>query len=158
MSEISVDIGEQINNEMKEAMKAKDRQRLNVVRMIKAAMQEKLNLPDMPQQADNKLWQQVMASYQKKMQKALVEYEKLGDAGAEKAEGIRYEINYIEPFLPAKLGDAELALLVDEAISSSGASAAKDLGRVMGAIMKTHKDSVDSQKLRTLIAQKLGAS
>ena len=132
MSEISVDIGEQINNEMKEAMKAKDRQRLNVVRMIKAAMQEKLNLPDMPQQADNKLWQQVMASYQKKMQKALVEYEKLGDAGAEKAEGIRYEINYIEPFLPAKLGDAELALLVDEAISSSGASAAKDLGRVMG--------------------------
>jgi len=155
MSETSVDIGQQINNEMKEAMKAKDKPRLNVVRMVKAAMQEKLNLPDTPQEADNKLWQEVMAAYQKKMQKALVEYEKLGAAGQEKADGIRYEINYIDPYLPAKMNDADLATLVADTIATTGASEPKDLGRVMGAIMKEHKGNVDSQKVRELITVKL---
>jgi len=150
-----MDIGEQINSEMKTAMKSKDTQKLNVVRMLKAAMQEKLNQPDTPQEADNKLWQEVMASYQKKMQKALVEYEKLGADGEAKAAGIRFEIDYVEPYLPAKMGDAELAALVDETISATGASEPKDLGRVMGSIMKSHKDNVDSQKVRELIAAKL---
>ncbi len=150
-----MDIGEQINNEMKAAMKSKDTQKLNVVRMLKAAMQEKLNLPDTPQEADNKLWQEVMASYQKKMQKALVEYEKLGAVGQEKADGIRYEINYIEPYLPAKMSDADLVTLVADTISATGASEPKDLGRVMGSIMKEHKGNVDSQKVRELITAKL---
>ena len=77
-------ITDQLNQAMKNAMREKDKNTLRTVRMVKAAMQEKLNQPDGPSEASDELWQQIIAAYLKKMGKAAQEYRNIGERGAEK--------------------------------------------------------------------------
>ena len=79
------------------------------------------------------------------------------DAGrAERAEQEAYERSVLERFLPAGLDAAELARLVDEAVTASGASGPKELGKVMGRLMPQVKGRADGNEVRRLVLERLG--
>ena len=148
--ESSIEI--KLNEVMKTAMKAKDKPTLQTVRMVKAAMQEHLNQPGAPTAADDNLWQTIIASYCKRMGKAAEEFRKAGEQGAAKLAELEFEIGFLKPYLPAMLEGDKLTQIVQAAVNSTGAQTAKDIGRVMGTIMKDYKGKVDSKKVKDMIS------
>ena len=153
---MSQSIDEQMLQEMKTAMKAKDKQALGVVRMVRAAMQERMNKPDGPAAPTDEVWQEVIAAYIKRMGKAAEEYEKAGEQGAEKLAELQFEITYLKPFLPAQIEGAQLEEIVKNAIEKTQAASLKDLGKAMGFVMKDHKGRVDSKAVKNALQSLLG--
>ena len=156
MSDLQTNIEVNLNEAMKTAMKAKDKPTLQAIRMAKAAMQERVNGANPPKEVNDGVWQEVIASYCKKLGKSADEYRKLGEAGAGKLADIEYEISVLKPYLPALIEGAELETIVKEAISTAGATEPKDTGKVMGLIMKNHKGKVDSGVVKKLVQTQLG--
>lgn len=72
------------------------------------------------------------------------------------AEHESYQAEVIGRFLPAQLGPEELSRIVDEAISSSGASSPKELGKVMGRVMPEVRGRADGNQVRQLVLERLG--
>ena len=79
------------------------------------------------------------------------------DAGrAAQADQEAYERSVLERFLPAALGPDELARLVDQAVTASGASGPKELGKVMGRLMAQVKGRADGNEVRRMVLERLG--
>ena len=79
------------------------------------------------------------------------------DAGrTDRADQEAYERSVLERFLPATLDPAELARMVDEAVTASGASGPKELGKVMGRLMPQVKGRADGNQVRRLVLERLG--
>ena len=79
------------------------------------------------------------------------------DAGrVDRADQEAYERAVLERYLPAALDPDELARLVDEAVTSSGASGPKELGKVMGRLMPQVKGRADGNEVRRLVLERLG--
>jgi uncharacterized protein YqeY len=74
----------------------------------------------------------------------------------ERADQEAYERSVLERFLPAGLGRAELARLVDQAVAASGASGPRELGKVMGRLMPQVKGRADGNEVRRLVLERLG--
>ena len=148
-------IENRLNAAMKTAMKSKDKPTLTTVRMVKAAMQEFMNQPNAPAEATDALWQDIIGSYVKKLDKSVVEFEKVGERGQEKLSEIEDEKTFLKPYLPTQIEGDALKSIVQSAIESLGAAAPKDTGRVMGVIMKDYKGQVDSKQVKDLVAQQL---
>jgi uncharacterized protein YqeY len=81
-----------------------------------------------------------------------------GVGRADRAEAERAEKAVIESFLPRLADEATTRVWVQAAIAETGAASARDLGRVMGALMKAHRDDVDGQLARKLAGELLGAA
>ena len=119
-----------INDDVKATMKAKDKARLGVLRLITAAIKqrevdERITLND----------EQVLAVLEKMIKQrkdSIAQYEKAGRD--ELAQQEAFEIGIIQEYLPEQLSDAEIDALISEAISSSGAASMKDMGKVMGLL------------------------
>lgn len=122
-----------INNDLKEAMKAKAEARLRTIRSIKAAI-----LTFKTSGANMELTEEVGIALLQKMVKqrkdSLSVFEQQGRA--ELAQVEREEIDIIESYLPKKLSEAEIEAIVREAIATTGASSVKDMGKVMGVAAK----------------------
>ena len=148
-------IENRLNAAMKSAMKSKDKGSLTTVRMVKAAMQDFMNQPNAPAQATDALWQGVIGGYVKKLDKAAVEFQKVGERGAEKLVEIEAEKTFLKPYLPTQIEGDALKDIVRQAVQSSGAQSQKDTGRVMGSIMKDYKGLVDSKQVKDLVGELL---
>jgi len=119
-----------INDDVKVAMKAKDKARLGVLRLITAAIKqrevdERITLND----------EQVLAVLEKMVKQrkdSIDQYEKAGRD--ELAQQEAFEIGIIQEYMPEQLSDAEIDALISEAIRSSGAESMKDMGKVMGLL------------------------
>ena len=119
-----------INDDVKAAMKAKDKARLGVLRLITAAIKqrevdERITLND----------EQVLAVLEKMIKQrkdSIIQYEKAGRD--ELAQQEAFEIGIIQDYMPEQLSDDEIDALIAEAISSSGAESMKDMGKVMGLL------------------------
>jgi len=119
-----------INDDVKAAMKAKDKARLGVLRLITAAIKqrevdERITLND----------EQVLAVLEKMIKQrkdSITQYEKAGRD--ELAQQEAFEIGIIQDYMPEQLSDDEIDALIAEAISSSGAESMKDMGKVMGLL------------------------
>jgi uncharacterized protein len=74
----------------------------------------------------------------------------------ERADQEAYERSVLDRFLPAALQPAELARLVDEAVTASGATGPKELGKVMGRLMPQVKGRADGNEVRRLVLERLG--
>ncbi|MFI5321195.1 MAG: GatB/YqeY domain-containing protein, partial [Myxococcota bacterium] len=74
----------------------------------------------------------------------------------EMAAAERAELAVLQAFLPSLADEATTARWVDEAIAASGAASAKEIGKVMGALMKAHKGEMDGNLARAIAAKKLG--
>ena len=147
-------IEERLGEELKQAMRGKDQRTLDVVRMIKSKIAERRTAKGAGP-VDEAAVQEVVAAYRKQMQKALEEYAKLGDKGAAQVEQLRFEIDFCGRFLPAQMDEASLRTLVADRIASLGVTDPKQVGRLVGDVMKTHKGQVEAGDVKRIAEELL---
>ena len=146
---------EQIGEDIKTAMKAKDKVRLQTVRSIKKAILEK-EVELRPQGKDSLTPEQEIELLSQQAKQRRDSIEQFTNAGRDDlANKESQELEVIESYLPAQASDEEVEALVDELIASSGASTMKDLGKVMGPAMKQLKGKADGKKIQALVKSKL---
>ncbi len=146
---------ETFNTRLKEAMKKKDAQQLAVLRMVKSRFQLKLSEKGVAGPLTDEMAQEVIGTYVKQQQKALPQFEQAGERGKEKLDQIRFEIEYLEQFLPKMLGEAQTEKLVADLIEKQGIAGANQIGRLMGAVMKEYKGQVDAALVKEIATRLL---
>ncbi|MES9823708.1 MAG: GatB/YqeY domain-containing protein [Candidatus Thiodiazotropha endolucinida] len=142
---------EQILDDVKAAMKAKQKSRLGTLRLITAAIKqrevdERTELDDI----------QVLAILEKMIKQrrdSIKQYESAGRQ--ELAEQEKSEITIIETYMPAGLSDDEISAMVDSAIAETNASGMQDMGKVMGLLKPRMQGRADMGKVSGLVKQKL---
>src|SRR5215475_11034401 len=135
---------QQLNDTLTKAIKEKDAPTADVVRMIKSKIGERRTAKGFGGTVDDALVLDVIGAYRKQLQKALVEFDKLGDRGAAQAAQLRFEIALCEEYLPRGLDDQALRALVSERLTALGISDVKQVGRLVGDVMKSHKGQVEA--------------
>jgi uncharacterized protein YqeY len=146
---------DRIAQDIKTAMKAKDKLRLETVRSIKKLLLEK-EVSLRPSGQENLTEAQeieLLAQLAKQRRDSIEQYEKAGRTDL--AEQEAQELSIIEEYLPRQLSDAEIEGIIDEIIARVGASSPKDMGKVMGAAMKDLKGKADGKKVQELVKAKL---
>jgi len=141
---------EQLNDKLKQAIKEKDQRTADVVRMLKTRLAERRTAKGFSGQVDDALVQDVIGAYRKQLQKALAEYEKVGERGAAQVAQLRFEVEFCERYLPKGLDEAALRTLVKERLGALGITDPKQVGRLVGDIMKTHKGQVEAADVKRL--------
>ncbi len=143
-------IEQDLDARLKQALRDKDQPTLDVVRMIKSKVQERRTAKGFSGEVDDALLREVIGAYKKQLQKAAEEYEKLGERGADQLGKLRFEIDYTSQFLPATMGDAELRTLVEGRIAALGVSDPKQVGKLVGDVMKTHRGQVEAGDVKRI--------
>jgi uncharacterized protein YqeY len=141
---------------LRAAIRARDARTADVVRMLKTRLMERRTAKGFTGAVDDALVQDVIATYRKQLQKALTEFEKAGERGASHAAQLRFEMEFCERFLPRGLDEASLRSLIRERATALGLSDAKQTGRLIGDIMKTHKGQVEAADVKRLAEEILG--
>jgi uncharacterized protein YqeY len=144
---------DRISQDIANAMRAKDTIRLGALRMAKAAlMNQEVQKGRALDEAES---QQVMTSLIKQRRDSIEQFRKGGrDDLADKEAA---EITMLESYLPPPIDAVGLERLVDETVTELGAASAKDLGRVMKAVMpKLAGQAVDGKLVTELVRRKLG--
>jgi uncharacterized protein YqeY len=139
---------EQVQDDVRTAMKARDRERAGALRLIVDVLQQDAKLGKGDEIA-------VLQRERKKRVEAAEAYEQAGRADQAAAE--RFEAELIESYLPQQLSDEELGELVDAAIAETGASEQKQMGQVMSALMPKLGGRADGKRVSAVVRQKLGA-
>jgi hypothetical protein len=153
----SMSLKDRISEDIKLAMKAKDKIRLETVRSIKKALIEK-EVAVRPTGQDSLTQEQELEllSQQAKQRRDSIEQYRNGGRD-DLADKEAQELAIIETYLPKQLSDEEIGAVVDEIITSVGATTVKDLGKVMGAVMQQLKGKADGKKIQTMVKSKLEA-
>jgi uncharacterized protein YqeY len=139
---------EQVQADVRTAMKAGDRERTGALRLIVDSLQKDAKLGDGDE----------VAVLQRERKKRLEAAEAYGEAGrAEQAKAESFEAELIEGYLPQQLSDEELAELVDAAVSEAGASEQKQIGQVMSALMPKLGGRADGKRVSSAVRERLGA-
>ena len=144
---------EQIEAKLKEARIARDDRAKNVIGMLKSKVLNEIKSGSGAQENDE-LWLATIQSYAKQVRKAIPEYEKAGERGTDLLSEARFEIEFCEQFLPKKLGEAETEAIVRQVASANNITGAKMVGKLLGLVMKDHKESIDGDTLRQ-VAQRV---
>lgn len=140
----------QLQDMLKQAMRDKDANTSSVVRMLKTKIMERRTAKGFTGEVDDALVLDVISAYRKAMQKGLEEFEKAGVTSGEQVEQMKFEIAFCEKFLPKGLDAAAVEALVKERIASLGITDAKQVGRLLGDIMKTHKGQVEANDVKKI--------
>jgi hypothetical protein len=148
---------QRLSERLKQAIKDKDLKVADVVRMLKTKVMERRTAKGFKGELDDALYEDVIASYQKQLRKAMEEYEKLGEKGAAHKSELEKEIAICQEFLPQMLDEAQVRALVTQAIQKAGAQSKKQAGMVVGSIMKEHKGKVDPGLVKRLVEEALPA-
>lgn len=150
-------IQDEMTQQLKTAMRNKDKKMLNLVRMLKTKMTEKTTAPGFSGEVDDALWLGVIEAYAKSQKKALSTYETIeGDTAQAHAEQIKWELQAVATWLPQKADEATVRKWVEDAIAGLGGAENAHVGRVMGAVMKAHKSEVDPGMVRAVADELLG--
>jgi uncharacterized protein len=141
-----------LNDDMKQAMKNKEKEKLSVIRMLKAALQnEAIKFGKQELSEDEELT--VLSREVKQRKDSLHEFTK---AGREDLAGkIQTELTYVEIYMPKQLSEEEISAIVQETMVEIGASSKADMGKVMGAIMPKVKGKADGALVNKLVLQHL---
>lgn len=143
---------DRLTEDLKLAMKARDQLRMDVIRMIKAAVLNKE--VEMKKDLDDAEMSRIMTTMIKQRKESVEQYEK--GQRAELAAKERQEISIIEAYLPKALSAEELDRTVDVVIRETGASSTKDMGAVMKAVMaRVAGQPVDGKQVSDLVRSKL---
>ncbi|HJF20282.1 MAG TPA: GatB/YqeY domain-containing protein [Enterococcus columbae] len=140
-----------LNDDMKTAMKAKDKDTLQVVRMLKASIQNEQIKAGHDLNEDEELT--VLSREMKQRRDALSEFEQAGREDL--VEKVKVEIAIVEKYLPAQLSEAELREIVQQAITKVNASSAKEFGKVMGVVMPLVKGKADGNQVNAIVKELL---
>ncbi len=145
-------LADDLSSALKDAMKAKDKPKLDAIRQIQTEIAKKK--AEKGEEVNDDLVLGVIYSYVKKMIKAVEEYQSLGDRGQEMAEKIQFEINFLSTYLPEQLSDEEVEKIVDEVLSELGDVDISQMGRVIGAVM-AKSDGIDGSIVSKIVKDKL---
>ncbi|RID89466.1 GatB/YqeY domain-containing protein [Peribacillus asahii] len=142
---------ERLNNDMKQAMKNKEKDKLSVIRMLKASLQnEALKLR---QELTEEEELTVLSRELKQRKDSLNEF-----ANADRTDlvdKIRIEIGYVEAYMPEQLSAEEITSIVKQTIEEVNATSKADMGRVMSALMPKVKGKADGSLVNKLVQQHL---
>jgi uncharacterized protein YqeY len=139
---------EQVQDDARTAMKAREREKAQALRLVVDALQQDAKLGKGDEIA-------VLQRERKKRVEAAEAYE--GAGRAEQAAGERFEAELIEGYLPAQLSDEELDGLVAEAVEETGATEQRQMGQVMAALKPKVGGRADGKRVSTAVRRKLGA-
>ena len=147
----------QLNDAMKEAMKAKDAKRLATVRLILAALKDR-DIAARSETNKDLVGDDDILTLLAKMIKQREESATAFDAGnrPEMAAGEREEIAVIRTFMPAQMDDAALKDAVAKTIAEVGATSVKDMGKVMAVLKEKYTGKIDFSKVSGVVKQQLG--
>jgi uncharacterized protein YqeY len=143
---------QQITEDMKTAMRAKDAPRLAAIRLLQAAIKqrevdERIELGD----------EQVIAVIEKMLKQrreSIAQYEGAGRQDLADAE--KFEVSVLQNYMPKPLSEQEIEALVAEAIVSAGAASIKDMGKVVGLLKSKMAGRADMGKVSALVKARLG--
>lgn len=142
---------DQLNQDMKTAMKAKDRESLTTIRMIKSSIQNEEIAKGRDLDADEELT--ILAREKKQRLESLEEFKKADRTDL--VEKLKAEIKVVDNYLPEQLSDDEVRELVQETIDEVGAESMKDMGSVMSAVMPKVQGRADGGQINGLVRELL---
>jgi len=145
-------ITDDLSAALKEAMKAKDKPKLDAIRQIQTEVAKKKS--EKGEEATDELVLGVISSYVKKMSKAVEEYQSLGDRGVEMAEKIQFEIDFLSGWLPEQLSEEEVVAIIDEVLAEMGDVDMSQMGKIIGAVM-AKADGLDGAVVSKLVKEKI---
>ena len=146
-------IEERIKADTVVALKAGDKQRTQALRLFTAALKkERIDAGATPDEAGEIV---VLKRERKRRLEAAELYDKAGRDDLAARE--RYEEEIVAGYLPEELADDALAAIVDQTIAEMGAATPKDMGKVMGAVMKKVAGRADGTLVNRLVRSRLGA-
>lgn len=146
-----------LNDTLKQAMKDGDSRTANVIRMLKTRLKERTTAKGFSGAVDDALVVDVIGAYRKQLQKAVPEFQRAGARGAEQVEQLRFEIAFCDRYLPTMLDEDALRAIVRERLGALGISDAKQVGRLVGDVMKTHKGQADAGEVKRVAEELLRA-
>ena len=143
---------EQINEDIKSAMKAREQEKLGALRLLlsevkRREVDERITLDDAGVIA-------VVEKMLKQRKDSISQFEKA--ARQDLVDKEKFEVGVLEGYLPQQLGQAEVEAIVAEAIASTGAKGAADMGKVMGVVKPKLAGRADMGKVSGLVKSKLG--
>ncbi|MBA2173550.1 GatB/YqeY domain-containing protein [Halobacillus locisalis] len=145
-------ITERLTQDMKTAMKARDKQKLSTIRMVKASMQNeaiKLGTDSLSEEEE----MTVLSREVKQRKDSLQEFKEAGRDDL--VEGLQFELEVLQAYMPKQLTNDELEQIVQETIEEVGATTKADMGKVMTAVMPKVKGKADGSQVNKLVLQQL---
>lgn len=141
-----------LTDDMKTAMKAGEKDRLGVIRLVLAAIKQK-EVDERIEMTDP-LVLAVLEKMVKQRKDSISQYE--AAAREDLAAIERYELGIIDAYLPAKLDEAAILAEIDKAMAATGAASAADIGKLMGVLKPALAGQADMGLVSKLVKQKLG--
>lgn len=148
-------LAQQIEADLKTAMKARDSETTATLRMVLAAIKNLRAEAGHGAEVSDEEMLELLGREAKRRNEAASAYAEAGRP--ELADKERRELAVLERYLPGQLGDDELAGVVDETIAEVGASEPSDVGKVMGAVMPKVKGKADGKAVNAMVRERLGA-
>ena len=142
---------EQLNKDMIEAMKAKEKERLTVIRMVKAAIKQEVI--DRKREENDELLIDVVNKQIKMRKDSITEFEKGGRQDL--IDATQKEIDILMAYLPEQLSHEEVVKIIDEIFEEVKPESMKDMGKVMGPAQAKLKGKADMKEVSTIIREKL---
>jgi uncharacterized protein YqeY len=143
---------ERLGQEMRAAMKAREKVRLSALRLLTAAVKNRE--VELGHALSDEEFVEVAGREVKRRKEAIEAYESAGRE--DRAQTEREEQGVLEAYVPDGLTDEEVDALVEEAVASTGASGPTDLGKVMGHVMGKGKGRVDGKVVQEKVRARLG--
>lgn len=152
-----MDLRERINSSLKDAMRAKEADRLSTLRLINAAIKDR-EIAMRGESEGGEVGDETVLAILGKMVKQRLESARAYEEGGriELADKERAEIRVIEEFLPRQLTEDEINLAITTAISQVGATSVRDMGRVMAALKAHYTGQMDFGRVGGTVKQRLG--
>lgn len=147
------DIKSQISDDVKAAMRSKDKERLGALRLIQAAFKQK-EVDERIELSDEQTIV-ILDKMAKQHRDSIDQFQQANRNDLVEIE--QFELNIIESYLPTQLSETEINGLIDEAISNTGAESIKDMGKVMGILKGKLQGRADMGQVSALIKSRLNA-
>src|SRR5579884_1971745 len=145
---------QRLTDEMKEAMRTGDADRLSVIRLLRSSIKNKEIDKGKGQQLTDEEILQVISTAVKQRKESIEQFERGGRQDLVDKE--KKEISIFQSFLPLPISDEELRLKIKEAIAQSGASDAKDMGKVMKIVVPQLVGRAEGSKISQMVRECLG--
>jgi hypothetical protein len=147
------ELKKQLMDDMKKAMKEKDKERLSVIRMTRSEIKNKEI--ETGEELDDQQVTAVIAKQVKQIKDSLPDFEKSGKEDVMKK--LNQEIKILQEYLPEQMSEAEIEELIDQVIEETGAENMSDMGQVMGKIMPKIKGRADGSMVSSKVKEKLSS-
>ncbi len=145
-------IVEQLNQDLKAAMRAGDKTAVETIRGLKSMVRDREIAKKDSLTDEEEI--QVLSTAAKQRREAIESYEQGGRDDLVQRESA--ELKIIEQYLPEQMSDAEIESLVEKVIAEVGAESMRDMGRVMGQIMPQVQGKADGSQVQSIVKNKLG--